>query len=299
VGLDDLPEHRREALLWRYTLELDYDGVDDLVREAAGSQCNLLWDAPAASEDCTAILGDDGRYHMLVDGSPRCAEQRRHDDLVATILHHQWCHWWTDGSRYRAQPPPDSWSREGLTYGCTDTVTVEWQVTLTEAVTDPVLVPTRQRCVHPTTRIDWPGYQGPDTPEGRQRAQLVAALGRVCHACGLRPGASIDHDHFTGLVRGLLCRYCNTHIDGCLHASGCVWADYLNNPPAAHLRLRYPKPERVGRSDRAAEKIEYLGFDPLYRGPAAERRRYPARQLPPPAHAVGIDLSAVEEAPLF
>src|SRR5438067_3448358 len=166
VGFDDLPEHRREALLWRYTLELDYDGVEDLVREAAGSQCNLLWDAPAASEDCTAVLGDDGRYHMLVDGSPRCAEQRRHDDLVATILHHQWCHWWTDGSRYRAQPPPHSWSREGLTYGCTDTVTVEWQVTLTEAVTDPVLVPTRHRCPHPSTRIDWPGYQGPDTPEG-------------------------------------------------------------------------------------------------------------------------------------
>ena len=25
--------HRQEALLWRYALELDYDGVDDLVRQ--------------------------------------------------------------------------------------------------------------------------------------------------------------------------------------------------------------------------------------------------------------------------
>jgi hypothetical protein len=49
---------------------------------------------------------------------------------------------------------------------------------------------------------------------------LVAALGQPCHACLIRPGASIDHDHFTGLVRGLLCLYCNTHIDGCLHVSG-------------------------------------------------------------------------------
>jgi hypothetical protein len=33
--LDDLPPHRRDALLWRYALELDYDGVDDLVRAAS------------------------------------------------------------------------------------------------------------------------------------------------------------------------------------------------------------------------------------------------------------------------
>lgn len=195
--------------------------------------------------------------------------------------------------------PADAWGTEGLRYGDSDTCTVEWLVTLTDVVTDPVLVPTRHRCVHHTTRTSWPGYQGPATPEGRQRAQLVAALGRMCHACHVRPGASIDHDHLTGLVRGLLCRYCNTHIDGCPHASGCAWADYLNNPPAAHLRLRYTKPERVGRSDRAAEKIEYLGFDPLYRGPAAHRRRFPARELPPPASTQGIDLSAVDETPLF
>jgi hypothetical protein len=39
VGLNDLPEHRRDALLWFHALELDYDGVDDLVATAADSSC--------------------------------------------------------------------------------------------------------------------------------------------------------------------------------------------------------------------------------------------------------------------
>jgi len=151
--LDELPEHRRDALLWRFTLELDYDGVDDQVRRAAGGQCDVLWGEPAAGGAYAAVLGDDGRYHMLVDGKPWCAEGRR-GDPVATIRHEQWCHWWTDGTRYRSQPPADAWSAEGLRYGDSDTDTVEWLVTLTDVVTDPILVPVRRRCVHYTTRTD-------------------------------------------------------------------------------------------------------------------------------------------------
>ena len=95
---------------------------------------------------------------MLVDGTPWCAERHRAADPATAVRHEQWCHWWTDGTRYRSQPPPDAWSSKGLRYGETDRDTVEWLVTLTDVVSDPVLVPTRRRCVHPTTRADWPGY---------------------------------------------------------------------------------------------------------------------------------------------
>jgi hypothetical protein len=101
----------------------------------------------------------------------------------------------------------------------------------------------------------------------------VAALGPDCHACGSERGTCIDHDHFTGAVRGLVCLYCNTHVDECLHRVGCAWADYLNDPPAASLRLPYPKPERVGDSRKDALRIEALGFDPLYRGRTQGDRR--------------------------
>jgi hypothetical protein len=285
VGLDDLPEHRRDALLWRYAMELDYNGVDDLVRRRAKRECRVLWEGDCTEwTDSVAVLGDDGRYHWLVDGKPRCLEEYRGRVPAGAIRHEDRYFWWTDGTRYQVQVPADAWGGDALLYGERGNRTVRWLVRLTEVVTDPVLVPTRQRCVHSTSRTDWPGYQEPETPEGRQRVQLAAALGRACHACRTRPGANIDHDHFTGFVRGLLCRYCNSHVDGCPHASGCAWADYLNNPPAAPLRLRYPTPERVYRSSRTAEKIAFLGFDPLYRGQAV-RRRLPGSQIARPPTA--------------
>ncbi|MEU9230315.1 endonuclease domain-containing protein [Streptomyces massasporeus] len=41
------------------------------------------------------------------------------------------------------------------------------------------------------------------------RTALVDAIGPDCHLCGLYPGAMVDHDHETGLVRGLLCVRCS------------------------------------------------------------------------------------------
>jgi hypothetical protein len=148
VGLDDLPVHRREALLWRYALELDYDGVDALVQENEGGQCRVRWGASTAAAEYTAVLGDDGRYHMLIDGNPQCAEKRKRHDPAGTVRHGQWCHWWTDGTRYLTQAPAAAWSPDGLLFGQCDDHVVTWLVTLTEVVTDPVLVPTRRRCVH-------------------------------------------------------------------------------------------------------------------------------------------------------
>ena len=34
----------------------------------------------------------------------------------------------------------------------------------------------------------------------------------LCHLCKARPGVSIDHNHDTGRVRGLLCQGCNSAL---------------------------------------------------------------------------------------
>ncbi|WP_353939635.1 endonuclease domain-containing protein [Micromonospora sp. b486] len=117
---------------------------------------------------------------------------------------------------------------------------------------------------------------GPRSPLGRVRAVLAGTLGGSCHACRSRPGTSVDHDHLTNRVRGLLCLPCNNQIDFCMHASGCAFADYLNHPPAAGLNLAYPQPERLRHSSVDDLRIALLGFDPRYgrgrrRGRASER----------------------------
>ncbi|MFM9452510.1 hypothetical protein [Streptomyces europaeiscabiei] len=57
----------------------------------------------------------------------------------------------------------------------------------------------------------------------------------------------------------LLCQPCNSSIDGCPHLSGCPWADYLDNPPAAHLQLLHPDRAQDRRDGR---KIAFTGLDP-------------------------------------
>lgn len=71
--------------------------------------------------------------------------------------------------------------------------------------------------------------------------RLYAAQGGVCAICGPwsgRNGASrrlsVDHNHATGEVRGLLCRPCNTLV-GQFRDNPAVFArgaDYLTTPPA-------------------------------------------------------------------
>lgn len=90
---------------------------------------------------------------------------------------------------------------------------------------------------------------------------LVHHFGSMCQSCGQRYGHVIDHDHISRLVRGLLCRVCNTWIDNCVHedANVCLYAGYLNVPPAERLALRYPASHRVRAMDEVRRAI--LGFD--------------------------------------
>lgn len=80
-------------------------------------------------------------------------------------------------------------------------------------------------------------------PARRERFyRLVNALGDACSCCGVCAGRVVDHNHFTGAVRGLLCLVCNNRVDQCIHpcSSDCRYARYLNDPPAKELELKYP-----------------------------------------------------------
>ncbi|PRH79344.1 endonuclease VII [Streptomyces solincola] len=76
--------------------------------------------------------------------------------------------------------------------------------------------------------------------------RLHAFQGGLCALCRRATGAtrklSVDHDHATGEVRGLLCRPCNNTLG---HARDAVaffarGIDYLNDPPARQMRRQAP-----------------------------------------------------------
>lgn len=85
---------------------------------------------------------------------------------------------------------------------------------------------------------------------------LVAAQGgEFCSICGKIPEEpktlrlSVDHDHETGLIRGLLCCVCNFRLGNCTQSDLLRLAAYVAQPPAASLAIRMP--ERILSSFRA------------------------------------------------
>jgi hypothetical protein len=260
----DLPQHRRNGWVLRYVDRLDHDRLDQLVaeldrlvRERSPRPCQ--WDSgpPPIIGNVLAVYGDDGRYHLCADGIPQCTGRLRPCQEAGSYWHEYWCHWWTDGFRYRAQALPDVPS-DRQQY---QSRRVTWMVTLNAEAIDPGQVQTRQRCPDHHARGQWPPYDDSRTQIGRIRAALVSALGRNCHACHRRAGVDVDHDPLTLQIRGLVCKTCNNHVESCPHVSDCPWADYLNSPPATPLQLIYPRPASAYRAYR--KKITALGFDPF------------------------------------
>ncbi|MEV6871651.1 endonuclease domain-containing protein [Amycolatopsis sp. NPDC051128] len=262
--LQEWPEARREALLWRFALTLDYEGVADYVRTTASSPCfGPHWQARTG--ELTAVLGDDGRYHLLRGDLVLCSgiSERgsralpRHAD--GPVRHQRRYDWWTDGTTYRMFAPPTA--PIAVRRGPRHYRVVEWAVQCDSERVAPGTVLPSQRCTYVGGRSDWPPSLSPDSRIGRIRQRLIDLAGAQCHACGLQVGVIVDHDPFTGLIRGLLCSDCNAWIDICPHLRGCPRAAYLNNPPARHLQLRYPHAHRDRDQHRA--RIDYLGIDPL------------------------------------
>ena len=67
---------------------------------------------------------------------------------------------------------------------------------------------------------------------------MLASQGGGCAICGNLPKKSkfaVDHDHKTGLIRGILCLICNHKLlAGARESIAILYKalDYLTNPPA-------------------------------------------------------------------
>lgn len=70
-------------------------------------------------------------------------------------------------------------------------------------------------------------------------ARIKAFQGGVCALCqranGSRKALSVDHDHATGIIRGLTCSHDNVKVlgharDSIEYFERCI--EYLKNPPA-------------------------------------------------------------------
>ncbi|MEV0090425.1 endonuclease domain-containing protein [Streptomyces sp. NPDC050738] len=108
--------------------------------------------------------------------------------------------------------------------------------------------------------LQGPRFFDPSHDVGAIRQQLAFRWGDMCFTCLTAIPTALDHDHISGLVRGLLCGDCNTRIEECFHVAGCPFADYLNAPPAAPLGLLHPRHGERIRRQRA--KAKRLGFHP-------------------------------------
>lgn len=158
-----------------------------------------------------AVLGDDGRYHLLRGEVVLCTQigarpSNRAGRNGGEVPHRRDCRWWTDGATYRLYPPRSLPLEQQVTSPeCIRRV--EWTVQLLDNRADPAAVPSQRRCTYSGSRSDWPPHRTERTALGRIRTALIQHGGSRCHACGLRTGVIVDHDHFTGTVRGLLCSH--------------------------------------------------------------------------------------------
>lgn len=77
----------------------------------------------------------------------------------------------------------------------------------------------------------------------------------ICHNKPKKIRLAVDHDHKSGLVRGLLCTHCNHKLLGAAHDNIEILnraVEYLTTPPAALLNLTVPEKPKKTRKTRTS-----------------------------------------------
>ncbi|MBR8741468.1 endonuclease domain-containing protein [Nocardiopsis sp. MG754419] len=239
-GLDALTPARQRTLLWR--VARDYSGAQtaDHMPEWTTRPCPVP--ALRASRFTSAVLGDDGRHHLWHQNLGMVCNE----EAVASPPGGPWTHkqkyMWTSNGRRRQR-------------------TVEWSIRYEGEPEHPDLVPYGERCQVLDRLLGWPEWVDLASPRSRLRWQVAEQVGFGCSVCGGVGLGFMDHDPFTGFIRGMLCLSCNNEVDLCPHASGCRWAEYLNRPPAESLELVYPHLSKTTR--RTLERAQKRGWDPM------------------------------------
>lgn len=190
-----------------------------------------------ANVDMLARRGSDGRFHIINPQTDVCLSARGAEHL-------SWASWWVDssGAYRRGDMPLDEFENGALSHDRLIRYRLEYegpQVALAD-------VPKAERCPDISSAM-WPRPDS-DSPIGRMRRQLEAEFGSTCMLCRRAHATVVDHEHHTGLVRGLLCQDCNLRVDDCDCLEGCARAAYVDNPPLLERGLMYPDAKKAWRS---------------------------------------------------
>jgi hypothetical protein len=240
-GLRSLSPSRQRWWMWSGLLELTRDEIEsDLVAAAAMTpQCAAeirlatarFW---AERGRPVARIGTDGLYHLWSPQSGVWCAPGGLSSADSELSHEVPEHF----------PVPKYWG---------DGRMGRWEFALLQEQLNQEDVPYGLRCPCGPRNSAWIPFCDLRSRHGRTRRKLLSAYGNRCGLCAAAPGVIIDHDHFSGVVRGLLCSECNQRVDWCPHVRDCPYADYLNDPPARELHLMYPGKTRDAEDpERAA-----------------------------------------------